>query len=97
MTGWTGLETPLILPTSPRSLELGIAANGSQRLATQQYSEGVKPEIPRATEAMNPGTVSRPAATVSQSAVPNVSAITAFQESSFSPATTGKQIKLSAS
>lgn len=25
MTGWTGLETPLILPTSPRSLELGIA------------------------------------------------------------------------
>jgi hypothetical protein len=94
MTGWTGLETPLILPTSPRSLEVGIAANGSQRLASQQYSAGVKPEIPRATEGRNAGTVSRPAATVSQSAVPNVSAIAAFQESSSSPATTGNQTKI---
>ena len=94
MTGWTGLETPLILPTSPRSSEVGIAANGSQRLASHQYSAGVKPEIPRATEAMNAGTISRPAATVYQSAVPNVSAIAGFQESSSSPATTGNQTKI---
>jgi hypothetical protein len=75
-------------------LEVGIAANGSQRLASQQYSAGVKPEIPRATEAMNAGTISRPAATVYQSAVPNVSAIAGFQESSSSPATTGNQTKI---
>lgn len=89
MTGWTGLETPLILPTSSRSLEVGIAANGSQ-----EYSAGVKPEILRATEGRNAGTVSRPAATVSQSAVPNVSAIAGFQESSSSPATTGNQTQI---
>jgi hypothetical protein len=94
MKGWTGLETPLILPTSPRSLELGIAANGSQRLATQQYRAGEKPEILRATEGRNAGIVSRPAATVSQSAVPNVSAIAGFQEPSFSPATTGNQTQI---
>jgi hypothetical protein len=94
MKGWTGLETPLILPTSPRSLELGIAANGNHRLATQQYSAGEKSEILRATEGRNAGTVSRPAATVSQNAVPNVSAIAGFQEPSFSPATTGNQTQI---
>lgn len=91
MTGWTGLETPLILPTSPHSLELKIAANGSQRLVSQQYSAGVQPEIPKRSEAMNTGTISHPAATVSQSSVPNASAIAAFQESSSSPATTDTQ------
>ena len=89
-TSWRELDTPLLLSIPPLIGQLAVAGNGSQRLATQQYSAGVKPEISKATEAMNAGTVSRPATPVFQSTAANAKppTITTIQESSFSPATT---------